>query len=140
MMSLFSLSAFKPFRSSSDKAYVAPSALIIILALLTGGCGFSDATPETKLSEMQKVSLTAELQEIYKQSCANCHESSATGAPVTGDTERWQVVYNKPFELTLSRVIDGYGGMPPLGQCFQCSREQLVSLIHYMSRPADRQP
>lgn len=114
---------------------------IVALSWLATACGLLDSgSGQAKLDELEKVTLSAELQTIYSQTCANCHESSATGAPVTGDTERWQVVFNKPFDIILSRVVEGYGGMPPLGQCFQCSADQLGTLIHYMSRPADRQP
>lgn len=88
------------------------------------------------LASLPKVKLDQALMTSYQQTCAQCHEMKATGAPLTGDTLHWQVVLNKPFDLVVDRVINGFGGMPPLGQCFQCSQEELEKLIHYMSRPA----
>lgn len=104
------------------------------LTLMLGACGNSS---EPALSALPKLSLNEELQGLYQRSCANCHELAATGAPLTGQLEQWQIVFNKPFDLIMERAINGYAGMPPLGQCFECSAEQLETLVHYMSRPAE---
>lgn len=105
--------------------------LFFAAALSLFGC---NKAPD--LSSLPKISLSPELHTIYQQSCANCHTNANTGAPLTGNTEQWQIVLDKPMEHTLQRVTDGYQGMPPLGQCFECSLEQFEQLIHYMSRPA----
>ena len=104
----------------------------ILTALLISGCG----APEHDLSALPKVTLSADLQATYDLTCANCHENPATGSPQTGDLEQWQIIFNKPVELVMDRAINGFQGMPPLGQCFECSQEALETLVHYMSRPA----
>lgn len=108
------------------------SVIILVTAVLSSGCG----APEHDLSALPKIALSADLQATYERTCANCHENPATGSPQTGDLEQWQVIFNKPVELVMDRAINGFQGMPPLGQCFECSQEALETLVHYMSRPA----
>ncbi len=108
-----------------------PSSLLLLFALLLSACGGES------LSDMPRVSLSPELQETYQRSCKNCHEVEATQSPQTGNTEHWEAVLDKPMETVMDRVVNGYQGMPPLGQCFECNMDQLQELVHYMSRPAD---
>ena len=46
---------------------------------------------------------------------------------------RQKNILSKGIDVTLDRVMNGYGGMPPAGQCFECSPDQLIELIRYMS-------
>lgn len=111
---------------------VSKRCLIVVIAVFLSACSQG---PEHDLSTLPKITLEANLLDTYKRTCANCHELAATGAPQTGDIPTWQEVFDKPFEQILDRAINGYEGMPPLGQCFECSQEDLSTLIHYMSRP-----
>lgn len=54
------------------------------------------------------------------------------GAPIKGDQEAWAYVFTKPKEEVMHRVINGYRGMPPLGQCFDCSEQDLKALVYYL--------
>ena len=72
---------------------------------------------ETKL-RLPAVELTPDQIGKYQTSCAGCHENEAMGAPLKGKKEAWANVFAKPFEEVMYRVINGYRGMPPLGQCF----------------------
>lgn len=81
------------------------------------------------------VSLDAELQASYDRSCKSCHEIPATKSPQTGDVAHWKTILEKGIEPTLERAINGYQGMPPGGQCFECTPEQLKTLIYYMAQP-----
>ena len=82
------------------------------------------------------VAISAELSGIYQRSCKNCHEVQTTGAPLTGDKKRWNDILEKGMDTVLDRAMNGYLGMPPFGQCFECSPEQIETLITYMSNPA----
>lgn len=93
------------------------------------------SSPVDQLKALPQISLSPELAAIYTRSCKNCHEVPATTAPQTGDYERWASLLEKPFEQVMAAVLEGSGGMPPLGQCFECTTEQLESLVHFMSRP-----
>lgn len=93
------------------------------------------SNPVDQLKALPKIELSPDLAGIYQRSCKNCHEIPATTAPQTGDYVRWASLLDKPFEQVMRAVLEGSGGMPPLGQCFECTTEQLEHLVHYMSRP-----
>jgi cytochrome c5 len=103
---------------------------LFTVSLIITACG-DQATPHPSA----KVQLSEELQQRYLQTCAQCHTKPATGAPQTGDAETWRAILSKGMESTLERTLNGYGGMPPGGQCFECSPEDLSLLILFMSQP-----
>jgi cytochrome c5 len=74
------------------------------------------------------------LQSKYQASCANCHTNAATGAPVKGDIAAWSEILDKPMADTMARVINGYNGMPPLGQCFDCSEKDLQTMVLFLAQ------
>ena len=37
------------------------------------------------------------------------------------------------METVLQHVIEGYGGMPPLGMCFECDEQQFQQLTQFMA-------
>ena len=102
------------------------SLLLLVSSLLTA-CSPAD-TPR-----IPQVSLDAELQGIYQRTCANCHHNPAMGAPIAGDVDQWQSIIGAGMETVMNRVMNGYQGMPPAGQCFECSPEQLETLVYYMA-------
>lgn len=71
--------------------------------------------------------------ELYQSSCVICHESGAGGAPKSFDENEWQDRLKKGNEILLQNAISGYKGMPPLGMCSDCTQEDLVELITYIS-------
>jgi cytochrome c5 len=83
----------------------------------------------------QAQNLSPELERIYQSSCKNCHEVEGTGAPLTGDSKNWNKVLEKGLTASVENAINGFGGMPPGGQCFECTPEHMMSLIQYMSKP-----
>ncbi len=101
-------------------------ALLCIVVLQTG-CAPAEAPP------IPEVSLDEHLQEIYQRSCKNCHSNPAMGAPLAGDVARWQEIIGAGMDVVMARVMNGYQGMPPAGQCFECSPEQLETLVYYMA-------
>ncbi|MFT7373388.1 MAG: cytochrome c5 [Oleiphilaceae bacterium] len=111
---------------------------LILLLTLTFSLLISACSPEAELDDKrtEPVTLSTELAAIYQRSCKNCHEVGATGAPLTGDTERWNTILDKGMATVLDRAMSGYQGMPAFGQCFACSPEQIKALIIYMSNPA----
>lgn len=103
---------------------------LVCLFLLSACSSEQSQTPEPKIQ------LTPELSKTFQQTCALCHTKPATGAPQAGDTQTWQKILDKGMEATLARTINGYGGMPPGGQCFECTPDDLRTLILYMRQSA----
>lgn len=81
------------------------------------------------------------LADLYNRSCTFCHTQPATGAPLTGHSAEWQRRLNQrgSAQELLNSAIHGYQSMPPLGACFDCSEDQLLRLIAFMSDLAVQQ-
>ena len=62
---------------------------------------------------------------------------AATGAPLTGDEKAWMLRYEKGMPLLVDNVINGFGGMPALGLCMDCSADEFEALIAFMAEPAE---
>ena len=73
----------------------------------------------------------------YNKSCLVCHASGAAGAPKTGDAAAWEPRMAKGMDALVASVNQGMNAMPPKGMCMDCSDEDYVALIHYMSKPAE---
>jgi cytochrome c5 len=71
--------------------------------------------------------------ELYQTSCSICHGAGVGGAPKSFDAEAWAERLSKGKATLLASAISGYKGMPPLGMCSDCTKEDLVDLIDYMS-------
>ncbi|MDH5738318.1 MAG: c-type cytochrome [Gammaproteobacteria bacterium] len=73
----------------------------------------------------------------YTVYCKACHESAVSGAPITHRQADWRPRISKGWKRLTDNTENGIGGMPPLGQCFECSREDLEILIQFMASPND---
>ena len=105
---------------------------ILVCTLIIASCS-SDTNKNTQILSIEESSLSAELKTIYTRTCAVCHTRNITGAPIAGNTKQWDKVLSKGMDTTLERVINGYKGMPPAGQCFECSPDQLIEMINFMA-------
>jgi cytochrome c5 len=114
-------------------------AVVAGLAGLLMACG--DKAPEVTLEERAVIIAQAEelmpedaeLAEIYEYSCYSCHANPQTGAPLTGDVAAWAPRLEKGMDVMMDSTINGFEGMPPLGMCMDCSEDQFVALIEFMS-------
>ena len=71
--------------------------------------------------------------ELYQTSCQICHGEGIGGAPKSFDESAWSERLLKGRETLLAHAIGGFKGMPPLGMCSDCTQEDLIDLIDYMS-------
>ena len=72
-------------------------------------------------------------KELYESSCQICHATGAGDAPKSFDKEDWAPRLEKGKDVLLNNAVAGFKGMPPLGMCSDCTKEDLVDLIDYMS-------
>ncbi len=76
-------------------------------------------------------------QQVYQQFCTSCHANGVLGAPLTNDADAWGerlAAWNDSWEeLTQSAIVGIPPGMPPRGTCGNCSDEELMESIKYMS-------
>jgi len=122
------------------KMFVRMSALLLCSLFLLTACGQSstpNANEPPAFSENLSRSFVpedADLAALYNRSCRNCHTIAATRAPLTGDTLGWEPRMSKGMDTLVDNVINGFGGMPPLGMCMDCDAAQFEALIVFMAQ------
>jgi cytochrome c5 len=92
------------------------------------GAGSDAQTPEAIAARLQPVAdqgfnfrdVNAPRQflagaEVYKNSCAACHDTGAAGAPKTGDAGAWSARIAKGLDALVANAIKGIRGMPAKG-------------------------
>ncbi len=112
-----------------------PALTIAALALLAvAGCGKQEtAEPSPGSAAVAARPADPALAEVYDGSCKLCHANPAAGAPLSGDHKAWAPRIAQGTDTLLDHTINGYQGMPPMGLCMQCSEEELIALIEFMS-------
>jgi len=108
-----------------------PAALLVLAGLL-GGCG-EDAKPAAPGNAAALAPADKALAKIYDSSCKICHANPASGAPQAGDAHAWSPRVAQGADSLLDHSINGYKGMPPMGMCMQCSEDEFLALISFMS-------
>jgi len=75
-------------------------------------------------------------KKIFKEFCASCHAAEPLidiKAPHIGDKAAWKAKRQLGLDALLKITINGAGAMPARGGCFECSDEQLLETIKYIS-------
>ena len=72
-------------------------------------------------------------EEVYNSACTACHGTGLMCSPKTGDTAAWDERLAKGMDETLQNAINGINSMPPKGTCADCSDDELLAAIKYMS-------
>ncbi len=103
--------------------------IFFLAPLFLTGCNKPPPESQGSIS----VEYTERTIDLYSSSCSTCHESSATGAPQTGDSLAWQPRIDKGMDALLENAINGFSGMPPLGLCMECTKDDFEALIQYMA-------
>ncbi len=71
--------------------------------------------------------------EIYKTFCIACHSIGLANAPKINDTDAWDKVLEIGMDNLVSSAKKGKNAMPPMGTCMDCTDEELIGAIKYMS-------
>lgn len=98
--------------------------------------------PSKPLTEAQSAALRptdARLAGLYEGSCKACHTVQASLAPLAGDRTLWDPRWAQGEAALLAATIQGKGGMPAGGQCFECTPDDLKALIRFMAAREDEQ-
>ncbi|MFT4889082.1 MAG: cytochrome c5 [Pseudohongiellaceae bacterium] len=69
----------------------------------------------------------------YQQSCFACHGTGAAGAPKLDDKVAWENIMAKGMDAVMVNVMNGINVMPAKGLCFDCSQDDLMAIVAYMS-------
>lgn len=106
-------------------------AILGVFALL-GGCA-EEADLSARPSAVQPLPADPAVAQLYVGSCQQCHANPAAGAPLSGDAAAWAPRLAKGLDSLLSNTINGFQGMPPMGQCMHCGQDELLALIEFMA-------
>ena len=85
------------------------------------------------LPTLSLADLDARQRHLLNSKCVQCHANQHTGAPLMGVKDDWSHVVKQGEFVTLSNVVQGIRGMPPLGYCSACSEEDLVAITRFMA-------
>ena len=107
--------------------------LLLALATMLPGCGDEAKPAVTSSIASSATPSDPALAQIYANSCQLCHANPAANAPLTGDRKAWEPRIQLGADTLLDHAINGYNGMPPMGQCVECSQEQFLQLIGFMA-------
>lgn len=110
-------------------------AIITIAIFALAGCGKQEAPPKP-LTPAQSAALAPadpHLAKLYAGSCKACHTVRDSLAPLAGDRTMWDPRWAKGEDVLLASAIQGKGGMPAGGQCFECTPADLKALIRFMA-------
>jgi cytochrome c5 len=110
---------------------------VVVITVIIAGCDThpDEHDPAATLQRAQSLMpANKELADIYRRSCMSCHTQAQTTAPLTGNTRQWKLRMTQGMDTLLDHVIEGYGGMPPLGLCMECEPEHFEALINFMAQ------
>ena len=69
----------------------------------------------------------------YQQYCAVCHDMGAGGAPKFAVREQWQSRLDaRKRDGLVHSAIHGYGNMPAMGGCYDCTEQEIAAMVDYM--------
>lgn len=89
-------------------------------------CGGADAAPAA-------ASTARSGESVYNSACVACHGSGLLNAPKKGDAAAWDARFAQGEATVLKHAIEGLNAMPPKGTCGNCSDDDLMAAINYMS-------
>jgi cytochrome c5 len=69
---------------------------------------------------------------IYKDYCSQCHETGSGGSPRVTDKKNWAKRLTQPEDTLINHAYQGYRLMPPRGNCYDCTREDIANAFAYM--------
>jgi cytochrome c5 len=102
-------------------------------------CSGPPAKPLTEAQSAAQRPADARLAQLYEGSCKACHTVQASLAPLAGDRTLWDPRWAQGEPALLAATIQGKGGMPAGGQCFECTPDDLKALIRFMAAREDEQ-
>ncbi len=71
-------------------------------------------------------------EQVYQGACFACHGTGALDAPKKGDAA-WKPRLAQGLETLQKHAIEGIRAMPPRGTCGDCSDDEILSAIKYMT-------
>ena len=93
-------------------------------------------SPATIAAEATPVAPKPDLahgQQIYRQSCAVCHDKGIAGAPKLGDTTAWSARLAQGMDVLYSTALRGKGAMPAKGGNPSLADSDVKAAVDFMA-------
>jgi cytochrome c5 len=71
-------------------------------------------------------------KKIYEKYCQACHTTGSGGSPKLGDASAWAPRMKDGIDKVYKTAITGIGGMPPKGNCMNCTDEDIHKAVDYL--------
>jgi cytochrome c5 len=71
-------------------------------------------------------------EQVYQGACFACHGTGAMDAPKKGDAA-WKPRLAQGLETLHKHAIEGIRNMPPRGTCGDCSDDEILDAIKFMT-------
>ncbi len=111
--------------------------LAFCASVALAACGPAETSAQRVARAEGMAPSDARLAEIYARSCRACHTVLDAQAPLAGDKTAWDARFMQGIDTLVSHARDGFKGMPPRGQCLDCTDDDLRALTLFM---AGREP
>lgn len=109
-----------------------------LAAALLVACGKPEA-PQTEAAAPAAVVATADGgkgEEIFKKTCAMCHQTGVAGAPKLGDKADWEPRLAQGKDVVYKHAIEGFNGakgaMPAKGANPALSDDEVKAAVDFM--------
>ena len=70
---------------------------------------------------------------LFAANCVQCHVRPDTKAPQVGVAAEWAQRVKQGEAALMRHVVEGVGGMPPLGYCSACTEDELRALTRMLA-------
>lgn len=116
--------------------------ILVVALVLLAGCSKAPESKAPAKADPTTVELNdpdlAAGQQTWAATCATCHLTGLTGAPVIGDKTAWAPRISKGLETLYSHAINGFIGpeykeMPPKGGFSELTDEQVKQAVRFMT-------
>ncbi|MCL6555185.1 MAG: c-type cytochrome [Burkholderiales bacterium] len=71
-------------------------------------------------------------EQVYRETCAACHDTGAAGAPRIGDKKAWAPRIREGKRMMVKMAIRGIRGMPPRGGNPALTDEEVERAVVYL--------
>lgn len=120
--------------------FVAAISLLMVCACSQSGDDITDVTLPTQEQIRfadEAVPTAPDLAATYNRSCRSCHGVDGMGAPLTGHSTDWNArIEQRGMDGLMTSTKNGFNGMPARGLCEDCSDDEFLALITFMSEGA----
>lgn len=72
-------------------------------------------------------------KDIYDHNCKTCHQTGLAGAPKFGNKGDWAPRTSQGLDTLVKAAWSGIRGMPPKGNCFDCTEAEIKETVQYMT-------